>query len=373
MPQYVDGHLLFVRKGTLFAAPFDEERLELRAEPVPIVDGIEVNEYVGTAQFAASSNGTLVYLPGGEYVSPIQWSDRQGRLAPLRAAADDWGTVAFSPDGERLAMDMLRGAGRDIVVYDWKRDLVTPVTSDEADDRKPVWSPDGQRIVFTSKRGGSEISYLYWRRADGTGPIERLTRGTWPEYPSSWHHSGKYLAYTVLNPQTTQDIMILPVDGDEGSGWKPGEPRVFLNTPGNDGEPAFSPDGRWIAYTSERATMYVQPFPGPGPRVPVATNGAYPVWSRARNELFYAVFRTGQLMMVPFTVNGTFRPEKPRPWSDIRYDLGRTTSRQRHFDLHADGNRFAVVTEAASTAKDHEVVIVFNALEALRRKGPTTP
>ncbi|HEU5256854.1 MAG TPA: protein kinase [Vicinamibacterales bacterium] len=374
---FMAGHLLFVRNGTMFAAPFDEQRLELTASPVPVAEGIAINEFVGTVQAAVSGSSTLAYVNAADAasVAPIQWTDSTGKLTALRSIPADWGSIAFSPAGDRLAMDLAEGARRHIVVYDWTRDVMTHVTVDDSDDLNPVWSPDGQRIVFTSKRDDRITPHLYWRRADGTGPIERLTRGPLSEYPSSWHPSGKYLAYTVLNPKTTQDIMILPLEGDEASGWKPGEPRVFLNNPGNDGSPAFSPDGHWIAYSTS-GEVYVRPFPGPGPQVQVSNGGGYPTWSSARHELFYANLREGRIMVASYTSDDNmFRPERPRPWSDRRYDFGRTTARLTHFGLHPDGNRFAVaVPDEAATTKTQDVVFVFNFLDELRRKtSVTTP
>jgi Tol biopolymer transport system component len=296
-------------------------------------------------------------------------------MMPLRSTAATWGNIMFAPDGRRLALDISDGKQRDVWVYEWTRDILTRVTSDDVDDQNPVWTPDGRRIVYASKRNDKVTPHLNWRRADGTGPIERLTNDPYPEYPFSWHPSGKFLAYTVLNPQTTQDIMILPLDGNDVLGLKPGKPMVFLNTPGSDGDPAFSPDGRWIAYVqsgvgTERGQVYVRPFPGPGGQWQVSNSGGgYPVWSTAGHDLFYGSL-DGQIMVVPYSVEGaSFVPEKPRAWSEGHYALDVTTSRVRHFDLHPDGERFAVapIVDAASAQPQNRVVFVFNFFDELRR------
>jgi Tol biopolymer transport system component len=180
----------------------------------------------------------------------------------LRPAADVWSNPHFSPDGRRLAIDVF-DKGNDVWVYDWMRDTASRLTFDASDDTKPVWTPDGERIAFRSLR--DKAGNLYWQRADGTGEAQRLTESKYPQFPASWHPSGKFLAFYEQHPQNQFDLLILPVDGNEASGWKPGKPEVFLSTPLGEQEPMFSPDGKWIAYYSNetgRNEVYVRPFPG---------------------------------------------------------------------------------------------------------------
>src|SRR5439155_14924058 len=128
------------------------------------------------------------------------------------------------------------------------------------------WSPDEKLIVFASSRDKGATN-LYWQRSDGTGEIQQLTESPLIHFAVSFHPSGKYLAFAETNPQPRDDILILPIEGDEKSGWKPGKPVVFLNSPTNEQEPMFSPDGRWVAYQSDesgRSEVFVRPFPGPG-------------------------------------------------------------------------------------------------------------
>src|SRR5262249_48758082 len=144
--------------------------------------------------------------------------------------------------------------------------------------------------VFASYRDKS-LRNLYWQRADGTGEIQRLTQSPNSQYPSSFHPSGKYLAFDENSAETAFDLMILPIEGDETSGWKPGKPTVFVKSMAAEREPMFSPDGRWIAYYSDESgnyEVYVRPFPGPGGKWQISTTGGtYPVWSRTRHELLY--------------------------------------------------------------------------------------
>jgi serine/threonine-protein kinase len=209
---------------------------------------------------------------------------------------------------------------------------------------------------------------LYWQRADGTGETQRLTESPNAQLPTSWHPSGKYLAFAETNTETDSDIMILPMEGDEASGWKPGKPAVFLNSPAAESEAMFSPDGRWIAYVSNesgRNEIFVRPFPGPGGKWQISTGGGnYPAWSRTRHELFYRSLDS-RIWVASYTVEGgSFKTDKPRVWSE-RVTNGR---RQRPLALHPDGERFAVaLPDLENEAKLDKVVFVFDFASELRR------
>ena len=126
------------------------------------------------------------------------------------------------------------------------------LTFDPAEDRRPIWTPDGRRITFRSVRDKAPGN-LFWQRSDGTGEIQRLTRSENSQNPFSWHPGGKLLAFIENRPQTGWDILILPMDGNEAAGWRPGAPTIFLESPFTEDSPAFSPDGRWIAYQSNES------------------------------------------------------------------------------------------------------------------------
>jgi dipeptidyl aminopeptidase/acylaminoacyl peptidase len=209
---------------------------------------------------------------------------------------------------------------------------------------------------------------LYWQRADGTGEVQRLTDSTNNQWPGSWDPTGKLLAFTENNPQKGFDVMILPMEGNDASGWHSGKATTFVSTPVDEQEPMFSPDGRWIAYQS-RGELYVQPFPGPGGKWQVSSDGGTDaMWSRTRQELFYGT-ADGRIMVVAYTVAGeSFHAEKPRPWSDVRY--GQRPG-QRSFDLHPDGNRFVVRPDMASVKQDH-VTFIFNFGDELLRIAAAT-
>src|SRR5262249_39470425 len=178
-PRYVpSGHLVYIHGGTLFAAPFDMSRLEVKGQSVPVVEDVNTNNGGGFAQFAVSSNGVLMYLAGQNIGndSPLIWMSHDGKTAPLRPMPSYWSNPHFSADGRRLALDIFNG-NIDIWVYEWARDTLTRLTFDPGDDRKPVWTPDGKRIAFASDRAKGPAN-LYWQRADGTGDVQRLTESS---------------------------------------------------------------------------------------------------------------------------------------------------------------------------------------------------
>jgi len=341
---------------------------------VPAIDGVTSNAANGGAQVAVSVSGTLVYLPGpGTSGIPIHWMDRDGKTTPLRSATAPWTALQFSPDGGRLALQIRDGSSADIWVYEWARDTLMRLTS-VPNSNKPIWTPDGRRIVFASAQGNNGKNSLYWQRADGVGDAQRLTESPYGKLPASWHPSGKFLAFAELNPHTKFDVLILPMEGNEISGWKAGQPTVFLNNPFDELEPMFSPDGRWIAYQSNesgRYEVYVRPYPGPGGKWQISTGGGvFPVWSRTAHELFYGT-PTQQIMVSAYEVEGdAFRAGKPRLWSEGRYRL---RGAYRPFDLHPDGKRFALAAAAPAPAgaKQDHVTVIFNVFDELRRIAPT--
>ena len=364
------GHLVFINQGTLFAGPFDLERMELTAPPVPVIEGVWASPLLAGAQFSFSDTGTLVYVAGkGLGDSPIHWLGRDGTTTPLRGEPARWFNPRFSPDGARLALQINDGTQWDIWIYDWSRDTLARLTFDPAHDANPIWSPDGRRVVF-ARSGENGIRNLYWRPSDGSGEVGRLTESENTQRPSSWHPSRRLLALYELNPSTGWDVKVLEMDGDEASGWTPGTTTVFVEDPFDESFPAFSPDGRFLAYASNesgRYEVYVRPFPGPGGKWQVsAAGGLWPKWSRTRSELLFET-RGGEIMVASYTAEGdSFRAERPVPWSDVRFLW--TAITVNNIDLHPDGERVALrlAGDESRDAPD-SVVVVFNFFDELRR------
>ena len=378
------GHLLYVHEGSIFAAPFDLDRLEVTGAPVPAVQGVTSSPVVtGGGQFAVGGNGALVYVPGRSVSSDdaIAWMDRTGKTTTLRAMPANWSNPAFSPDGTRLAIDIFDGKQSDIWIYDWMRDTLSRLTFDPTEDVRPAWTPDGSRIAFSSKRRDGIRLNLYWQRADGAGEATPLTESANDQFAGSWHPTGRFLAFLELNQQTapaSSDVMVLPVEGGEATGWKPGTPTAFLKTPQNESTPVFSPDGRWLAYLSNetgRSDVYVRPFPGPGGKWQISTAAADdPIWSPNGRELFFAATPGLRLMVVRYSAEGgVFRADRPELVSETRF-VTRPRAPSRDIALHPDGQRFAIAAappEETITRLD-KVVFVLNFLDELRRIAPAS-
>jgi hypothetical protein len=362
------------------AGRFDLDRLETIGQAVPALDGIATSSAVTAgAQLFVAAEGTLVYVPGGASAptNAIDWLTRDGKSV-LRQTKADWGNPRFSPDGQKLAIDISDGKQHDIWVYDWARDTLAQLTFDPGEDRHPVWTPDGRRVVFASDRAKAGLSNLYWVNADGTGEVMRLTDSPDSQWPFSWHPSGKFLAFNSGRGGASIDLLILPMEGDAARGWTPGTPTVFLGTPATEAAPMFSPDGRWIAYTSTEAgstfDVYVRPFPGPGGKWRISTaGGIYPRWSPSTHELLYQNYldpTPSKIMAAPYAVVGeSFRSETPKLWSPTSVQGANPTNEA--YDLHPDGKRIAAaaVPDQGRVVRDH-VVFVFNFAEYLAKIAP---
>ena len=364
------GHLLYVNDATLFAAPFDLERLEITGPAAPALQGAALNMPVGAAEIALSDAGTIAYLPTPQYAdnlpAQIDWMNRDGTSTPMRATPARWLHPRFAPDGQRLALDLFDGAQHDVWTYDWSRDALSRVTFDQGGG--PVWTPDGRRIVFSSARRGQR-SNLYWQHVDG-GEAQRLTDSDRRHVAGSWDPSGRILAFTEYDTQTgAPSIMLLRMEGDNATGWRPAKPTVFIR---DADDPMFSPDGRWLAYVAKepgrgKLAVYVRPFPGSGGRWQVSSDGGdNPAWSLTRRELIYAS-PDQRIMVVPYSANrDSFQAEKPRLLPNSRF---RPLAIARSFDLHPDGDRMALVKAPEAPAHDH-VILIFNFLDTLRAIAP---
>ena len=368
------GHLAYVNDGKLFAARFDLDRLELTGPAVPVLEGAAVNLPVGAAEIAFSDAGTVAYLPGpgrDTLHAAIDWMDRSGKTTPLRPTPARWLHPRFASDGRRLAFDLFDGTQYDVWIYDWSLDALARLTFGSS-AAAPVWTPDARRMAFRSRPANGVVANLYWQRVDGIGEAQRLTSASREHWPGSWHPNGRLLAFSEIDPETgAPSIMILRLDGDEVSGWRPAQPTTFLE--GAD-FPTFSPDGRWLAYVTKASSgagteVFVRPFPGPGGPWQISTGGGTnPVWSLKRPELFYGS-TAHQIMVASYTTSGgSFRAEKPRLLSDTRF-APRVVGPS--FALHPDGDRFALAPAAVDPgSRRNHVTLIFNFLDELRRIAP---
>jgi len=380
------GHIVFMQNSALFAVPFDRQRLEILGPPGQVIDGVKSDSSMGSAQLAASEAGTLAYLPGQNLFDarPIAWMDRQGIVTSLRDVPAHWSNPTFSPDGRRIAVDIRTNGQTDIFVYEWARGTLIKVTSESGNEAYPLWTRDGRRIAYRSFNPSSNPPYtLSWKPVDETGDAQILTQSTGPLQPGSWHPTQNVLAFDAERPGTGADVMLLRLEGDETSGWKPGQPTAFLGSAATEHNPVFSHDGNWLAYCSNESgrkgvgshDVYVRPFPGPGEQVMVSTvGGERPSWSRSTAELVFTVlFRDYRrlLMVAPYRVEkDTFRPGRPRQWEAKGVPL-RILEGHRNYALHPEGARVAIAPppEGEDLAQTH-VTLFLNFFDHLRRIAP---
>ena len=360
-PHYLPtGHLVYVQGGTLFAVRFDAERFETKGTPVTLLEGIR-QARSGQPLISYSDVGSIVYLPTGVEAgsNALVWVDRAGIEQPAGASDRPYAQPRLAPDGRRLVTS-LRGNTEDLWLIDLTRGGSSRLTA-ESNTSFPVWTPDGRRLTLASAKEGSYS--IYWRPVDGSAPDERLLSGNWPNYPFSWSPDGKVLAFVSINPTTLQDIRVLSVD-------QKGASKPFLETQFREGAPAFSPDGKWIAYVSDesgRFEIYVRPFPGPGEKWPISLEGGNePVWPRNGRELFY---RAGDTMMaVDVQTTPTFSAGKPRKLFEGAYE--RSLALWANYDASPDGQRLLMVRQENASARATHINVVLNWLEELRQKLP---
>jgi hypothetical protein len=359
-PRYTpSGHLVYAQGGSLMAATFDPERLQITGLSVPVVNGVVQSISSGAAQYSISTTGSLVYVPGGVQGAErkLVWVDRNGAEQPFTAPIRAYESPRFSPDGQRIAVV----TDGQIWLYDLSRETLTRFTFDGNTNSRPVWTPDGKRIAFYSTKDGP--LNLYWQLADGSGGLEKLATSDFINVPDSFSPDGQLLAFHEANPKSGEDIIVLRLTDRKV--------QPFLRTPFNEADPRFSPDGRWIAYMSDesgRSEIYVQPYPGPGGKWQISTDGGTePVWNRNGRELFY---RNGNRMMaVEITTQPNFALGNPRVLFEGPYVLA--TVPISNYDVSPDGRRFLMVkpTEQAQAAPT-QINVVLNWFEELKRRVP---
>jgi len=293
------GHLAFVRGSTIHAVAFDAERLAVSGDPVPLVDGVRTEE-LGAAQFSYAESGSLAYIPG--YIgrmAELVWVDPAGEVESLGFRPEYFATLRLSPDGRLLAADIAEAKG-EIWIYDLQLGTRRRLAGDRY-SASAVWTPDGREVWYFSDRDGNRA--LYRTPVDGSAEPRKveLEEGIYPWWPDCISPDGRTLVFLSTYPG---DLMLLDI---ESGGVHPFPATSAWGA-------AISPDGRWIAYTSEatgRPEVEVQPFPDGGRTWTVSSgSGEEPLWSPKGNRMFY---RWGDSWMaVDFTTEPEFSPRTPQ-------------------------------------------------------------
>jgi len=363
-PQYAPtGHIVFYEDGALHAAPFDVGRLEITGPVVPVVENVWGDITSGAAHFSLSADGMLVYAPGGIQARPskLALSDRKGAAQALPAPAQTYFCPTLSPDGRRAAVTV-QGPNTDVWVFDIARGTTTRLTFQPGEDEVPAWTPDGRKVAYSADIEGKGRA-LMWKNADGSGAEEILWVGGSHTHLGSFSPDARFLAFVDYDNITKGDIWVLPLDGDR-------KPLKFLQTPFNERSPAFSPDGRWIAYASDesgRDEVFVQPFPGPGGKWQVSTEGGYgPAWARNGRELFYR--QGNKMMVVQVTSQPAFSASVPRQLFEGTFEA--VARREANYDVMPDARRFLVIQPPEISAAMTQLVVVTNWFEELKRLAP---
>ena len=336
-PHYLPtGHLLFMRGGKIMAQPFDLHRLEAGGTAVPVLEPVRMDTSRWAAQLALSRGGSMAYVPGAAQsnLRSLVWVDRQGGMQRLTVNLGVFSYPRLSPDGKELAVVV---SSQNQSSYVWKVGVETGAFSrltSEENSTMPLWTVDGKGIAYTSDKEGGWGIYLI--RSSGEGPATLLLRGEHPRFATSWSRDGKELCFTELNPETGADIWIHSLADNRS--------RPYLLRRGGDWGGVFSPDGKWIAYTSDETGtdhVYMRPYPGPGEPVQMSTaEGAEPLWSADGRELFYRYWKG--LMAVALRPDADAAADAPQLLVEGAGEPG-DIPLFRNYDLSADGRRFVMV------------------------------
>lgn len=337
------GHIVYADNKILYAVPFDLGKLKVTGSAVPVARDI-ITPGSGSAQSTISNDGTFAFIPAvtrSTELTPV-WVDRQGKIEPLPAATPrNYGDVAISPDGQQVAFTIREGNNHAIWLYDLARSTLYPLTSD-GNSQFPIWSPDEQSLMFVSYR--VEGSYLVRQNMSG-GESESfgLLVGT-PIACSPDNNEILLVLSDLRYPRRDQDMYVVSLDERSENQ----QPRPFIQRNHNQRLGQWSPDGKWIAYNSDesgRWEVYVEPYPGPGPKIMVSTEGGFqPVWSRDGKELYYRFGK--QVIAATIETETEFKVNRLEPLFEGQF-LFRVS--HKDYDVAPDG-RFLMIREPEESA-----------------------
>jgi serine/threonine protein kinase/Tol biopolymer transport system component len=362
--QFSRGHLVFAKDGTLLAQPFDSVALTLQKEPFPIAEhvGTEGSRYTS---FSTSASGLLVYANGPREGAQLTWFDRTGKIQGTVGERQLLNSVALSPDGRHAVISGSNGSDRDLYTIDFATGIYQKLTN-KSQSFGAVWSPDGSQLVYHAVADPKSGLWLMSPSGASRGALVSS------EYsrvlvPTAWSRDGKYISYVInelnrLQEFGQQDIWIVPTAGDR-------KPFPLAQTPFAEDAASFSPDGHFIAYSSDESSpgipqVYVQPFPPSGDKWQVSSaGGGQPVWSAADHEIFF-IAQDSTMMSVPYTTTPRFQAGSPQALFQSRATTGAVG--HNGFDVTRDGKRFLVISRPLR-AEASPFTVVTNWLAAVQK------
>ena len=351
------GHILYVRGKSFFVVPFDINKLEVTGPPTQLFDGGWLNPFSGDATYCVSSSGVLAYVPLGSStfdINTVAWMDRQGKVSTVLDKPRPYFLGSISPDGQKLAME-INAANDDIWVYHIPRGTLTRLTFGGGNNGYPIWTPDGKYVVHSAEKGGSPN--LYRKQWDGGGSEERLTFSDQNQTPTSISPDGKRLAFLQNG-----DIWILPLEPEGANNDR--KPFPFIKSSADEQLAFFSPDGRWMGYSSNESGKYevfVTSFPNREGKWQVSSGGGFLIgWNRNGKELFYV--NGTSLMVVDISLQPTFDFTTPKKVCEI------PPSSSGPWDISPDGKRFMLVVSPTQQFTTTKVNVVLEWFEELKEK-----
>ena len=349
------GYLLFVRERSLMAQQFNADKGELSGEAFPIAEDVGFEQSRNVGLFSASMNGVLAFGLGAGSSGNRQlvWFDRSGkRLDKVGTPGIVW-DFSLSPDEKRVAFRRVDRQTRneDIWMLDLLRGTESRFTFRPARDDDPIWSPDGSKILFDSNPEG--VSNLHQKIASGAGSEELLLKSTIADYPVDWSADGRYILFGREDPKTKSDLWVLPLTGNR-------EPFPCVNTEATEFTGRFSPDARWVVYSSDESgkfEVYVQAFPATSGKWQVSIGGgAAPTWSKDGKEIFYLAPDKRLMTVDVKTIGASLEQGIPKPLFATDVDQYVLPNR---YVASKDGKRFLVNNGVEATGTK-PIAIVLN-------------
>jgi len=346
---------MYARGTSLYAVPFDTEKVVVKGPPLPVLEGGMLNPLSGTANFEVSQNGILVYTPIGPQSglnTVLSWMDRGGNVTPITRDPKPYDDARISPDNQKVALT-IRAANDDVWVYDLANTSLTRLTFGGGNSSLPFWTPDGQKVLFFSERG-KDIG-IFWKTSDGSGTVERL--GAESQVGNNFHMTANPDGKTVIY-SARGDLWSMSLNGKH-------ESMPILQDPFSTDAPRLSMDGNLLAYISDesgRNEVYVVRYPQMKGKWQISTGGIdyAPIWDPGGKELFFA--ENGTLMKVDVSQEPNVTFSTPQKICSLPDSLA------GFHDVTRDGNKFLVTVSENANVKATELTMVLGWFTELGQK-----